>query len=268
MKKLLFLFSGIFMAIAANADVIPIGEKYLTHCVKIINADSFPDVSLVLRTIGPGMMGGNAVLINDTSCLYLGYKFNSSKVYAVNKNYFTQKGLANIDYENDKNLLISNIPVNIQYILVPDSSSKKEVDEFYRVLGFTDTSAIIYLSKLTEKFSNGSADSVYTYKPPVVNNIKNFVPVSVKPANSYKSALIFPNPSQNELNICITDGRSGIVEFELFDMAGHKLKTAQFTKNQDYYRKTIEISDLPAGVYNVKYSLGNYFTENRLILKK
>ena len=257
-----------FIAIAANADVIPIGEKYITHCVKITNADSFPNVSLVLRTIGPGMMGGNAVLINDTSCLYLGYTFNSSKVYAINKNYFTQKGLANIDYENDRNCIQSNVPVNIGYILLPDSSPKKEIDEFYKVLGFTDTSAIIYLSKRTIKYTNGLADSVFTFKPPVVKNIKNTVPVSVKLVNSYKSALIFPNPSQNELNICITDGRIGNVEFELFDMSGHKLKSVQFTKNQDYYKKTIEIGDLPTGVYNVRYSLGNYFTENRLILKK
>jgi len=268
MKKVLVSLIYICFISQAFADIIPQGEKSVSYCAKIQNADSFQNVTFVL-VIDPVITVPNKrIVISPSVCLSKGYKFNGSNVYAVDSSHLKFTGIDNINFSTDKFSLKSSIQVPaLNFTYVPDSSLINNIEELYKVLGFTDSSVIIYLYKRTVSFSNGITDSVFIFNPPLYDNLKKTIE-SVKVSDSTKNVLIFPNPTQKELNIYIIDGRMGDATFEISDMSGHSLKFARFTKNKSILKKTIDIGSLPAGIYNVRFSLANYYTKNRLILKK
>jgi len=270
MKRLITLICILCFFSYLYADIIPVGQKSIPYCVKIQNADSFPNVVfyLVVKPISTPAL--DIVEIKSADCLSKGYKFNSSKIFAFNKSYLGAKEINNIDFSNDKNALLTNISIPaLTFQYVPYDTQVKDILEYYRILGFTDTSAVIYLSKRVTTYNDDYKDSVLFPAPAEFDNLKSSIEnyADIKKIEKSTQLLIYPSPSQEFLNLYIVNDRIGNVLVELFDMAGHKLSNFSFVKSQEELKKTMDIKNLRSGIYNLRYTLGDH-VENRLFLKK
>jgi len=74
--------------------------------------------------------------------------------------------------------------------------------------------------------------------------------------NSNKDLLVFPNPTNKNINISVNKF-NGDIQTELFDLIGNKLQTSNET--------TISLRDLSKGVYILKISFGNQVKEVKVI---
>ncbi len=270
MKKLIALICFIGFNYSINADILPSGQKAIEYCVKIQNVDSFPGVAFVMVINEFRKTIIEFTELNSKDCLNKGYQYNGSEIYAINKAYLNQNGINKIDYSKDNNVLMTNISVPaVSFQYVPDDSPVKNIEEFYRILGFNNTSTIIYLYKRVTTYNDDHQDSVIFSAPSDFDDLRDTISIVTGVKNNTKSSqlLIYPTPSQEYLNFFMINSRSGNVTVELFDMAGHKLSVFSFIKNQEELKRTIDIRNLRSGIYNLRYSLGSYF-ENRLFLKK
>jgi hypothetical protein len=270
MKRFLILICLLCSYGYIVADIIPVGQKSIPYCVKIQNSDSFPNVAFVLVVNPVNETAMDAVQIKSSECLSKGDKINCSKIYALNKSYLEAKGTGNIDFTNDRNVLLTNISVPaLTFQYVPYDSQVKDIQEYYRIFGFTDSSTVLYLSKRITIYDDDYKDSVLFSSPAEFENIKSSIGnyADIKSIRKTEQFLLYPSPSQENLNLVILNNRFGNVIIELFDMAGHKLSNYYFAKNQEELKKTLDIKNLRSGIYNLRCTLGDH-VENRLFLKK
>jgi hypothetical protein len=272
MKSLITSFLLIGLTYSLLADILPgppEGQKIIGYCVKIQNADSFPDVAFVISVSWPvPPFTASYTELNSKDCLSNRHDFPHA-IYALNKTYLNLKGINKINYS--QNALMTNISVPaISYQFVPDDSPVKSISELYRVLGFNNSSTIIYLSKRITVYNDDHQDSILFTVPAGFDNLKSTIAINttgVKNEEKFSQLLIYPTPSQEYLNLYKIDNNLGNVSVEFFDMAGRKLSIYNFMKNQEELKITMDIRSLHSGIYNLRYSVGNYI-ENRLFLKK
>jgi len=141
---LFVIFFAVLIIIPANADVIFPGMKIYDRCVSISNLSDYPDVVFVGYITGPVIQYENTYIINSSECLTQFYKANDLTIYAVEKEYFENIGLDNIDFESDPNVLSYTFDINVdsEYTVVANPLTKEE--RYYSVAGFNDTALILY----------------------------------------------------------------------------------------------------------------------------
>lgn len=158
------------------ADIIPHNYHSVGKCVKIVNVDEFPGISFVeVHFPGEGPPTFGSIVLKkstsrvtkkkerlpywqtpiknrlaDAATCFSNEKYRNSRLFALKSSYLKSKGLEQIDFQHDPNVLKSNIQFDTWFGLVRDENSlQKEVLE-YKVLGFRDAELIVYLSKKTE----------------------------------------------------------------------------------------------------------------------
>ncbi len=79
--------------------------------------------------------------------------------------------------------------------------------------------------------------------------------------NSEESGIrISPNPANNFINIYTDIPASGHMQYEIYDISGLKMQYGQLGYfNKGFYPATVDISNLPEGVYFVKLAVGNFW---------
>jgi hypothetical protein len=271
MKKIIFVLGlGVFFAGHIIADIIPIKYKSVPCCTIIQNADSFQGVSLVMVVESVmGLLHKN-VVIKSSDCLNKGYSLNHCSIYALNSAYIESVGIDNINYSKDKNALVSNIQVPaLKFQYVDETLPVSNIEMYYRVVGFTDISTIIYLSKTVMKFNNGQPDSVTLSSSVPSENLKSSIDIITGKQEITKPilSLLYPSPGQMELFFYYVDNRIGAMNVDLYDISGHKLSEYNLFKDRNEFKKTLDINMLKSGIYCFRYSIGN-FSETRLFLKK
>lgn len=264
MKKLIVLLPLFLISIYSKSDVIP--GRVVEYCVKIQNADSFPGINFVL-VVKPYIINSpvSVIEIKSTDCLDKGYKLNTADVYAISKNYITEKGINGIDYPTDKNVYTSNIsvPAISSQIILEDNSIAK-IEEYYRIIGFRDNSLFLYLHKRIKTFEDDQEETE-TFAAPDYSNLKNTLEIS--PVEISSDLLLYPSPTQEFLNIYMLNDIYGDVNVEVFNLAGQKLSFVHIIKNKEELKETINIKSLAGGVYNLKFTIGKSVI-SRLFLKK
>lgn len=80
-------------------------------------------------------------------------------------------------------------------------------------------------------------------------------PIGVKSPSKEKKLHIFPNPANDVINITWS-GIEEPIEVQITDLAGHSLQRKQLS-GRSFGRSTMDISNLPAGVYLVNISDGS-----------
>ena len=170
MKKIFLLTILLAFSNLTYCDIIPENSHSVDKCVKIINSVDFPDIVLIAYTEHPGG-GSNAFVIDPTSCIEKGYKFNSLQIFAVKKSYLTNKNLDSIDWKNDKNVFRANIEIDSYGGYVDNLSPISSIEEYYKIENVRDSSLVLYKSKEIIKFNNGRPVSIktYSYKSGITN---------------------------------------------------------------------------------------------------
>ena len=76
---------------------------------------------------------------------------------------------------------------------------------------------------------------------------------------------LFPNPTQGIFNIEINQPTDQKLTLSIFDVSGKLAKEIQLNKNNRYLKEEINISNLPAGSYEVLLSDGEMFGRQRFV---
>lgn len=163
MKKILFLTILFAFSKASYGDIIPDHSHSIHKCVKIVNAQDFPGISLIAVIRHPGSEILNAQLLDPSACIEKGYKFNILRLFAVKSSYIADKKLDSINWLKDKNCLHANIYIESDGGYADNATPVSSIDEFYKIEGITDTSIILYKCKEVIKFNNGRPVSINTY---------------------------------------------------------------------------------------------------------
>ncbi|NBC84039.1 MAG: hypothetical protein GVY19_11775 [Bacteroidetes bacterium] len=147
----------------ASCDIIPENSHYVNNCVKITNINEYDNLVLLGYIWSVGNYHGGTYKISAESCLTNGYKFNTLRIFATDSTGIIGKDIDKIDLPNDKNALETNIEIYPYKGYYHDSIPIDKFDEYYKILGFTDTSIVIYKWKEVFGFNNGSEDSIVTH---------------------------------------------------------------------------------------------------------
>ena len=76
---------------------------------------------------------------------------------------------------------------------------------------------------------------------------------------------LFPNPTQDQLNIELNQPTEQKLSFQIFDVTGKLVQEVQFTKNNSYLKEQVDVSRLAAGSYEVLLSDGEMFGRGRFV---
>ena len=74
---------------------------------------------------------------------------------------------------------------------------------------------------------------------------------------SEKEVILFPNPAQNEININVENVLYEEINIDIYDVSGKSLLNTSYFSEENNLRRTIDISQLPIGVYFVKTTIGS-----------
>jgi hypothetical protein len=81
--------------------------------------------------------------------------------------------------------------------------------------------------------------------------------VTETPAADKLQANIFPNPARDVLNLQFDLPVAEDVQVQIFSMSGALVKSQQYSANQAGSQKQVNISDLPGGLYMVRFQAGD-----------
>ena len=185
MKKLIIcaLFSLAFMFLfssAVSADVIPPNSHPLNRCVKVINLNEFPNTVLIGYYTGPMVDKYESYQVKNNECLTKGYKFNSLSIY------WSTKDKPNSVEPN--NLLLKNVEPYGSYVDQNNPLVKEDIE--YSIAGFSSGKLVLYKSKQTSEYNNGTPKKVETFSNPLGNKEPNKITSAPTP-----SPKITPAPS-------------------------------------------------------------------------
>ena len=164
MKKLIIctLFSLAFVFLfsaTVSADVIPGYSHSVDRCVKIVNLNEFPSVVLIGYYTGPMVDKYESYQIKNNECLTKGYKFNSLSIYWNTKD--------KPDSIDPNNLLLENVEPYGGYVDQDNPLIKEDIE--YSIAGFSGGKLVLYKSKQTSEYNNGTPKKVETFSNPLGN---------------------------------------------------------------------------------------------------
>ncbi|MCE3230071.1 MAG: hypothetical protein K0S32_4622 [Bacteroidetes bacterium] len=144
--KLFILTIFLLLSYWSSADVIPDNSHYVYKCVKIINAENFPDFLLVGLSVHPTDTAGigDPFLIEPKTCIEKGYKFNRLYIFAIRKDHLGNRKLDSVRWMKDTTVLRANVHIEPEGGYEDNANHLLKLDEYYMIVGFTDTSVILH----------------------------------------------------------------------------------------------------------------------------
>lgn len=106
--------------------------------------------------------------------------------------------------------------------------------------------------------TNGDCSNTFTI---------NLTSVEVSENVAFEDLMVFPNPTENELNIQFSSFDSGIMNATIFNLAGQVVSAEAFAVNAGNMFHTIDTSNLESGVYFVNLNNNNSNITIRVIKK-
>lgn len=265
MKKNIFLFviTLLILSKTSYCDIIPFGRHAIIKCIKITNTEDYPENSFIGYDKGFYV---SCELISS-ECLSAGYWTRKSCIFAVNKTYLIGNEINKIDWENDKNIVKSNTYLNLYHDVVDDSIPIYSLIQFYKILGFTDSSVVLFKWKEVEKDINGKvlSENEFTYDGDI-SKLAQKIPVGIN-SNQYSSTFtLFPNPAQQVVYLKASNFYVGKVPVEIYSFGGKLLKSITLNKTDFIHDFSIPIGKMPKGIYFVTVRFGAMTETRNLII--
>jgi len=185
----------------ANCDAIPPNSHYVNKCVVISNVNDYPAISLLGVTACAAYCPAIYV-IGPTTCLEKGYKLNCLMIYGVSNSYLAGKDITKIDWSKDKYAFKTNIQIDPAGDYADNSNFIYSIEQYYRIVGFTDSTVEIYKYKEIDYFFNGTiaVSSKGKYAGDSTKLSQSLPAVTeVTPGSDGKSAILFPNAAKSDL---------------------------------------------------------------------
>jgi len=271
MKKLICLLVLIPFLLSKTCfgDVIVTDVHHVEKCVKITNIDDYPEISLVGAVIPPNdPFDTEFYILTSSECLPRNFRNCDFNIYALSKDYLKGKDLQKIDFPKDPNAIASNIKIEPSGGYINDSIPISEIQQYYKIAGFTKTSLILYKWKEVNKFNNGKPDSTSTYTfDGDISKLYQNIQVGIH-LNQYQTSIeLYPNPAQKNFHLKINNLYQGSVPVEMVTMDGKIVKSLTLSKNGSVLDYDIRVENLDKGAYFVRIIFGEKVEFKKIVIK-
>jgi hypothetical protein len=263
----LFVIAFLFISNLALGDIIPSNSHYVDLCLKITNLDEYPEIALLGYVKQFGISHNETYAVSSNECLTKGYSHNTLELFAVKKLYIQGKDTSKIDLPKDKNAVKTSISIDPYLGYVPDSNPLKSKEQYYKIVGFTDTTVVIYKWKEVSKFNNGRADITETFAfTGDVTKLSQKITTGIDAKKSTSKIELFPNPAQKNVYFKIAGNYLGNVSISIYSLDGKKVSSAYITKAMSTLGYEMQ-TDLNKGTYLVYFVLGEKTEWKKLIIQ-
>jgi hypothetical protein len=282
-QLLMVLF--LFVSKIAYGDIAPSSnsnsskQHYVTLCTKITNLNEYPEISLLGYV--KSYMGSSfrTYEVSSDQCLTKDYKYNTFCLYAVKKTYLEGKDISAMDLPNDKNAVKASIALDpSDGYYVADSNPLISEEDFYKIIGFTDTSFVLRIWKVVSKFNHGQADLIVNI--PDISSIlfsQNFptsdstsdstsITTSIPTNHSESSVELFPNPTQKNAHLKVTNTYTGKLQIAIFSIDGKKVNSTFIRKDEPTLDYEMSVASLSKGTYLVYIGIDGMVVWKKLIV--
>lgn len=267
-KRITFLLVVfLFLGRISYGDIIIDNAHYVEKCVKITNLADYPEVAL-LGFVPPSAMSYDTYLISSSQCLTKGYKFNDFNVFAVSKAYLEGKDIKKIDLPRDPNAIRSNIHIEVFGGYVHDSIPISGVEQYYKIIGFSDMSVILHKWKEVTKYNNGTQDSTKTFAyEGEVSQLSQKLTVGINGLQNRHSIELYPNPADKNFHLRINSKYLGAVPVEIVTMGGKMVKSFTINKNGLIVDYDVPVGNIAKGTYLVNLKFGKNVESRKIVIK-
>jgi hypothetical protein len=142
--------------------------------------------------------------------------------------------------------------------MAPDESS---TSEYYSVTISDEWSGNSQLPILVEISSN---DYVYWRDTIIIPGITDIHTLDDPETHPFK---IYPNPTENILNIEINNSGNQGLKIEIFTITGELVSRKEYKKNQVHFTDQISLSDYAKGIYLVKVRQADTFYVRKVVIR-
>lgn len=252
----------------AFGDIIPENTHYVDKCVIITNISDYADLTLLGYIKNMGSEHEGTYVITSSDCLTKGYKFNSLYVYAVSSDYIADKDIDTIDLPNDGKALMSSIILEPYAGYYHDSIPFDKIEEYYKILGFTESSMVLFKWKEVFGFMNGSVDSVKTYDySGDISSLYQNIPSSSVNIGSISSISLYPNPAEKYIRAEINNSYVGDVSIQLISSNGKILFNSELEKNSEQMINEISVANYSKGIYFIHVIFSDIIETKRIVIR-
>jgi hypothetical protein len=270
MKKLRSI-AIIVLVIASNVsygDMIPENTTYVGVCMQITNINDYPDISLLVRNSIVYNSSYSSNIINSNSCFSSGSKYSYITIYAVKSSYIADKTVTSIDWSKDKNALKSNITTFLHSNYMSGMSTVDSIKQYYKIVGFTDTSVVMYEWKEITKYNNGQADNVVlkSYQGNA-GSLSQTLTTDSKIVNNNSSFVLSPNPTSKNLHLKINNNYYGNILVRITSTDGKVVKTSSVIKDSSFLDFLLYVDMLKKGYYVVSIIMDKTIESKRLVIQ-
>lgn len=154
----LWFYASIFTSKGFKKEV---HQNQLTDSSEILNVNQFNDVVFIGVNECEDFKIGKVFRIEKNTKLRVQKKC-ILKIFAARKSYLKGKELNKIDWNNDNNIINSNVKINANSFETYDSVFK--IDVYLEVAGFTDSKVILYKKTQIIKYAGSKPDSITNFK--------------------------------------------------------------------------------------------------------
>lgn len=161
-RKSIIFFIVILLYNKLDSDVIIVEPTPATLCVRFLNIENFPSISLVgMYDYDSFWKSNDYFLINSNNCEFIEKNYPMT-IYAVKKDYLKNKDVDDIDYDHESNVRKANLTIDTKYY--KDDYKDLTIEMGINIAGFSDNNLILYKSYLKLKYWNNTPDSIQYFK--------------------------------------------------------------------------------------------------------
>ena len=266
--KILLVALVLLLCKTSYCDIIPGNTHLVDKCVKITNIDDFNEISLLGYVLYVGVNHESTYLISSAECLTKGYKFNKLEIFAIDKKFIENQDIQTIDLPNEKNAFISNFQIDPYAGYYDNSNPISAIEQYYKIMGFTDNTIVLHKWKEVIKFNNGSPYSTTTFKFEGDSlSISHEIPTGIITPKVGSGINVFPNPAGSYFNLQANNDISGEIEAIIYTTDGRIIKSFSFDKTNMASNFVVQTTDLLKGCYFIKTQFGKYSETKKIIIK-
>jgi hypothetical protein len=90
-------------------------------------------------------------------------------------------------------------------------------------------------------------------------------PTAISPETLDKQLSVYPNPGRGQFVLDVANNLTGAVEIGVYNAVGRQLSRMRESKTGEAFRKTLDLSTLPGGVYFVEFTLGELKVRKKVV---
>ena len=146
------------LTVSTHGDIIIVEYSPTKICVRITNLKDYPDIEVIgVGDCKASFSKPKVYIADSTSCIEV-HKACPLTFYAVKKDYLSEKGIENINWKKDKNVMKSDMTITGKETTWHKNVEILELNSF--IIGFNENSMIMFVSSKTNKFKNGNPEEV------------------------------------------------------------------------------------------------------------